>query len=91
MTTNQMYDAKLSDITDVPAIWVCDSKGKVTLSFHVRGEVDTRGRHYYTTRVVRSSCYRSRPSSNHSVDVVVLNNKRYLIDSQVELLEGVHQ
>lgn len=81
MTT--VSDAKLSDLTDMPVTWVCDSKGKVTISFHVKGDTDTRGRHYYTKRVVTSRYF-----SNHSVDTVRYDNKRYLIDSKVELVEA---
>lgn len=78
-----MYDAKLSEITDRPVVWKLSNEGKAIIFFHVRGDTDSRGRHNYQTRVVNS-----RYCSNHSVDTVRFNNKRYLIDSQIELVEA---
>lgn len=79
MTTKPMYDAKLSEITN-RAVWD-DRDGKITLSFPTHK--DENGRQCYAKRVIASRYF-----SNFSVDTVRYNNKRYLIDSQVELIES---
>lgn len=83
MTTKPMYDALLSSITSRIVTWKRGSDGKVMISFAVDGETDSRGRTYWRKRVIQSRYF-----SNHSVDTVRYNNKRYLIDSRVELLEA---
>lgn len=83
MTNRPMFDAKLSSITSQPVIWKRNEDGTVEVSFHVDGQVDTRGRKKFVKRFVLSRYF-----SNHSVDVVHYNYQRYLIDSQIELVEA---
>ena len=77
MTTKPMYVAKLSEITSY-AVWRRQDS-KIILSFPTH--TDERGRIYYAKRVVTSRYF-----SNFSVDTVVFNKKRYLID--VEVIEA---
>lgn len=80
MTIRSMYDEKLSDITESIVIWKKDyNTNKVIISFSVKV-----GDHYYW----HERKVTSRQFSNHSVDTIRFNNKRYLIDSQVELVEA---
>lgn len=79
---SKMYDALLSDITDF-IIWTQEGS-KIIAAFRVKGDDMTLdGRIRYTHRVIRSRYF-----SNHSVDVVVYQSKRYLIDSKIEIIEG---
>ena len=79
MTTKPMYDAKLSDITSY-AVWAERERGKVILTFGVWE--DKLIRPIYYKRVVTSRYF-----SNFSVDTIVFNKKRYLID--VEVVEAL--
>ena len=79
---SKMYDAFLSEITNF-IIWTKEGD-KVIAAFRVKGEDWTLdGRIRYTHRVIRSRYF-----SNHSIDVVVYQGKRYLIDSKIEIIEG---
>ncbi|AIM51230.1 hypothetical protein phD2B_003 [Lelliottia phage phD2B] len=90
MTTESMYDAKLSTIVS-RIVWHKEGD-KTIAAFRVDdAPLGKDGKHKYHRRVIHSRYFSSNSVVTDSVvDVVLFNNKRYLIDSQVEAVEEVY-